>query len=332
VIGPWTKPLRGQLDEHLLVSEALRDNPLGDPHERPLWVYTPPSYMAGPTVYFLQGFTGQLDMWRNRAPFRPTFLELLDEADVDARVVLVDAWTSVGGSQFVDSAGSGRYHTYLCDEIVPFVDARYETNGLRGVSGKSSGGYGAAVTAMLRPDLFQGFASHAGGGLYEVSIRPFFRLAARRLRDAYGGEIERFLHELRAGPAALAHPDDLHLLLQWGFSAAYSADDDGTIRLPYDPATAEVIPELWELWLDHDYPRLVPRHADALRGLRAIYYDVGTRDEWYLDLTAAWIERELTKLGVPDLHVELFDATHLAIEYRYPIGLRYLAERLRSPA
>ena len=29
---------------HSLESEALRDNRLGDPHERPLWVYTPPGY------------------------------------------------------------------------------------------------------------------------------------------------------------------------------------------------------------------------------------------------------------------------------------------------
>ena len=327
--GPWTLPPRGQLDQHELTSEALRGNRLGDPHERPLWVYTPPSYAGGPAVYVLQGFTGQLDMWRNRAAFRPTFLELLDEADVDARVVLVDAWTSVGGSQFVDSPGSGRYHTYLCDEVVPFVDARYETNGLRGVAGKSSGGYGAAVTAMLRPDLFSGFASHAGGGLFEVSIRPFFRVAARRLRDAYDGSVERFLQELHAGPAALGHHDDLHVLLQWGFAAAYSAEPDGTVRLPYDVATAEVIPELWARWLEWDYPTLVPRHADALRSLRAIYVDCGTRDEWYLDLTAEWLRRRLTDLRVRDLNVELFDATHQAIEYRYPLGLRYLADRLR---
>jgi pimeloyl-ACP methyl ester carboxylesterase len=327
--GPWAKPLRGRLDEHSLVSDALRGNPLGDPYERPLWVYTPPGYDGGPAVYVLQGFTGQLDMWRNRAAFRPTFLELLDEADVDARVVFVDAWTSVGGSQFVDSAGSGRYHTYLCDEIVPFVDARYETNGLRGVSGKSSGGYGAAVTAMLRPDLFSGFASHAGGGLFDVSIRPYFRVAARALRDRYGGSIERFLEELHTVPAPLAHPDDIHILLQWGFSAAYSAGEDGTPRLPYDPATAEVIPELWERWLEWDYPTLVPRHADALREMKAIYVDCGTRDEWYLDLTVEWLRRRLTALPVRDLHVELFDATHVAIEYRYPLGLRYLAERLR---
>jgi hypothetical protein len=90
-----------------------------------------------------------------------------------------------------------------------------------------------------------------------------------------------------------------------------------------------VIPELWERWLDHDYPRLVPRHADALRGLRAIYVDCGTHDEWYLDLTAEWLRRNLEALPVRDLHVELFDATHLAIEYRYPLGLRYLADRLR---
>ena len=54
-----------------------------------------------------------------------------------ARVVFVDAWTSLGGAQFLDSPATGRYHTYLCDEIVPWVDARYRTatNTLAGPSG-----------------------------------------------------------------------------------------------------------------------------------------------------------------------------------------------------
>ena len=339
---PWGHDWRGQLTEHAFDSEALTGNPLGDPHRRPLYVYTPPGYEDDPdrrypSVYLIQGMTGQLDMWRNRSAFgAKTYPELCDEVFASgappAIVVWVDAWTKLGGSQFLDSPAIGRYHTYLCEELVPWVDERYRTlpeAAHRGIQGKSSGGYGAMVTPMLRPDLFGGFATHAGDALFEVSIRPFFRLAARRLRDAYGGSIDRFLDELRTGPAPLAHPDDLHVLLQWGFAAAYSADEDGTIHLPYDVATAQVIPELWERWLEWDYPTLVPRHADALRGLRAIYVDVGTRDEWYLDLAAEWLRRELTALGVPDLHVELFDATHLAIEYRYPIGLRYLAERLR---
>ena len=34
------------------------------------------------------------------------------------------------------------------------------------------------------------------------------------------------------------------------------------------------------------------------------------------------------RIGVTDVYFELFDATHMAIEYRYPLGIRYLAERL----
>ena len=73
-VGDDHRRMRGTLDEHVIASEALRGNPLGDTHERPIWVFTPPSYAGGPAVYVLQGFTGQLDMWRNRAAFRPTFL------------------------------------------------------------------------------------------------------------------------------------------------------------------------------------------------------------------------------------------------------------------
>lgn len=320
------------LDEQVLDSDALHGNPLGDPHERPIWVWTPPGYPGSkrryPSVYVLQGFTGQVDMWRNRQPFRPTYPEVLERAAPECIVVFVDTWTSVGGSQFVDSPATGRYHTYLCEEIVPWVDGRYRTLAAadhRGLQGKSSGGYGAMVTAMLRPDLFGGVASHAGGGLFEVSIRPFFREAARTLRDLYGGSVDRWLEDFRSRPA-FSRPNDLHLLLQWGFSAAYSTTPQ--VRLPYDAATGQVIPELWEQWLAWDYPTFVPRHADALRSLRAIYVDCGTRDEWFLDLTAEWLRRELTALGVPDLHVELFDAGHAEIEYRYPLGLAYLVDRL----
>ena len=92
-------------------------------------------------------------------------------------VVYVDAWTALGGSQFVDSPGTGRYHTYVCDEVVAWVDAHYRTladRAHRGVAGKSSGGFGAMITPMLRPDLFGGLASHAGDALYENCYQPFF--------------------------------------------------------------------------------------------------------------------------------------------------------------
>src|ERR671931_59667 len=102
-------------------------------------------------------------MWRNRSAFRPNPLELADalfagtDAPPPAILVWVDAWTSIGGSQFLDSPGTGRYHTYLCEDVVQLVDGRYQTvqdPAHRGIAGKSSGGYGAMVTPMLRPDVF----------------------------------------------------------------------------------------------------------------------------------------------------------------------------------
>ena len=74
---------------------------------------------------------------------------------------------------------------------------------------------------------------------------------------------------------------------------------------------------------------MVEAHADALRGLRAIYIDAGTRDEYFLDLGAEAFRRALERIGVTDVFFELFDAKHGSIEYRYPLALRYLAERLQ---
>src|SRR4051812_41584982 len=202
---PWSRDLAGRLDEHALESEALRSNPLGDPFRRPLWVYSPPGAADDtelPAVCLIQGMTGQLDMWRNRSAFRPNVVELVDRLFADegcppARVVFVDAWTSYGGSQFVDSPGVGNYHTYLCDEVVPLVDGRYAT-GLRGIAGKSSGGYGAMITPMLRPDLFAGLATHAGDALFEHCYLPDFRDTVRALRDSYGGSFDAFFADFRS--------------------------------------------------------------------------------------------------------------------------------------
>src|SRR2546423_13086842 len=81
---PWSIDFVGRFDEHVFESEVLKDNPLGDPHRRPLWVYVPPGYddepeRRYPSVYLIQGLTGQLDAWRNRASFRRNAPELLDE-------------------------------------------------------------------------------------------------------------------------------------------------------------------------------------------------------------------------------------------------------------
>jgi hypothetical protein len=337
---PWTYPLQGRFEELTFESEVLKNNPLHDPYQRPLWIYLPPGYdqessRRYPTIYMIQGLTGQLDMWRNRSPFRKNFPEMTDELFARREappciVVWVDCWTSYGGSQFIDSPGTGRYHTYLCDEVVPWVDAHYRTLAQRphrGIAGKSSGGYGSMVTPMLRPDLWGGLATHAGDALFETCYLPDFRHSVRALRDRYGGSFEKFWQNFRSR-VAFTEESDNYLLNDYCMAACYSADEDGTVHLPYDTATGELIPQIWERWLAWDPVRMAPKHAEALRTMRAIYIDAGKRDQFYLDLGAEAFRRALEQIGVSDIFFELFDATHTAIEYRYPLSLKYLAERL----
>jgi S-formylglutathione hydrolase FrmB len=338
---PWSREFVGRLEELEIESDVLRDNPLGDPHVRPLWVYLPPDYDADPdrrfpSLYLIQGMTGQLDMWRNRSAMRPNVLERIDTLFAEencppAVVVLVDAWTSYGGSQFIDSPGTGRYGEYLCDEIVSFVDARYRTLGEaahRGLTGKSSGGYGAMVLPMLRPDVFGGLATHSGDALFELCYLPEFRDTVRVLRDDYDGSYERFWEEFRSRPA-FTKQSDYPLVNTYAMAACYSANEDGSVDLPFDPSTGMLRDDVWQRWLAWDPVRMARRHADALRSQRAIYIDAGTRDEWFLDLGAEAFRRELEQLGITDVFFELFEAGHGGIEYRYPIALRYLAERLQ---
>jgi S-formylglutathione hydrolase FrmB len=337
---PWSFELAGRFEEHAFESKVLQGNALGDPHLRPLWVYVPPAYddepdRRYPSVYVIQGLTGQVDAWWNRTAFRRNFPELLDQQVASGEsppcvVVFVDAWTSVGGSQFIDSPGTGRYHTYICDELVPWVDEHYRTLAgaeHRGITGKSSGGYGAMVTPMLRPDVFGGLATHAGDALFEMCYLPDFRKSVRSLRDTYEGSFDRFWEDFRSRPA-FSKDSDYTLLNDWCMAACYSADEDGTVHLPYDTATGQLKPEVWERWLAWDPVRMVAGHADALRSLKAIYIDAGKRDQYYLDLGAEAFRRELEAIGVTDVFFELFDATHTAIEYRYPLAIKYLAERL----
>jgi hypothetical protein len=340
---PWSAELAGQLEEHVITSELLRDNPLGDANERPLWVYLPPGYdddpvRRYPTVYVIQGYTGHLTMWRNRAPFRQPFTETADAVFArgdapPALVVYVDAWTSYGGSQFVDSPGTGRYHSYLCDEVVPWVDRWYRTlpePSHRAIMGKSSGGFGAMITPMLRPDLFGALATHAGDALYEMSYVPDFGRAARLLRD-YGGDIWRWWDDFRSRVSFTKEADEV-LLGLLGVAACFSAHEDGTVELPFDPRTGQLRPEAWQRWLDWDPVRMAPRYAGALRSLRAIWIDAGTRDDYFLDLGAEAFRAALHEVGVSDdvIRFELFDATHAGIDYRYPLSLAWLSQRIAA--
>jgi len=340
---PWSRPLRGTLDELVVESDLLAGNALGDPAKRPLYVYRPPGVEGGgggelPSIYVIQGYYGRIDSWLRRDPLEPSVVERVDalfadDGCPDAVVVFVDAWTAYGGSQFVDSIATGPYQSYLCDEVIPFVDARYPTapdRERRGITGKSSGGYGAMVVPMMRPDCFSALASHAGDALFELCHIPFFGETVRTLREHYEGSFDVFLDRL-----PVMDPFDMDRagvpLMEYGCAAAYSPDPDrpGKAILPFDVQTGRLVDDVWERWLEFDPVRMASSHAAELRSMRRIYLDGGRKDEWYLDLAAQAFARELEKLGV-DHSIEIFDGKHGGISYRYPGAIRELVVALSS--
>jgi len=336
---PWSPEYDGRVDETEISSTALEGNPLGDASTRPVWVYLPPSYVTDssrhyPTVYVLQGYMHALPSWTNRSAFRPTFLERVDAlfssgSAPDCIVVFVDAWTAYGGSQFVDSPAVGDYHTYLCRDIVSFVDERYRTLAAaahRGVQGHSSGGFGAMISPMLRPDVFGALASHAGDALYEFTYLPEIAIAHRALRDRYDGSYDRFWQDF-AGREPMSQRADASLVMVYGVAACFSPTEDGEVLLPFDPASGRLVDDVWRRWLDWDPVRMAPHYAEALRSRRGIYLDAGRSDEYGADLGAQAFAATCEELGAT-VTLELFDGGHSRIDHRYTRGLAFLAERL----
>lgn len=324
--------------ELTIESEALRGNPLGDPTARPLFVWTPPGYDSRPerrhpSIYLLHAMTAQARGWFNVSPFSIGLPERLDALGLDALVVAVDGFTALGGAQWIDSPAIGSYGSYLCDEVVAFVDARFRTlpeAAHRGVAGTSSGGFGAMVWCMLRPDLFGGLATHAGDALFDVTLASEFAPAAQALRNLYDGSYDRFWADFRSGRPVFDNRTDPLLQNVYATAAAFSPGADGAVELPFRLDTGELRPEVFSRWLARDPVRLAAVHDEALRGLRGIWIDGGRADEYHLDLGAIALRDAVASAGVAAdvLHFELFDGGHRGLSRRLPLSLPYLAGRL----
>ena len=335
---PWGTELAGRLDRETIDSALLRDNPLGDPHERPLWVYVPPGYdesrrAATRRVYVIQGYTGHVGMWANRTPFRQPFLETADAvfARGEAPRLRRRVRRRVDGVRRLAVRRLARHRPLPLLPVRrggavgrrPLPDDRRPR--ARGRSAASRrGGFGAMITPMLRPDLFGALATHAGDTLYELCYLPEFAQGGRgccattTTTSSGGGPTSG--RRTRSPRSAT-----ISLLMMLGCSAAFSAAPGrhaASCRSTRAPGVLR--PDVWQRWLDWDPVRMVDRYADALRSLRAIWIDAGTRDEWFLDLGAAGVPRRAGRIGVPDerVYFELFDGRPRRHRLPIPAGAR----------
>jgi len=330
---------RGRVEMVTFASEVLRGNAAGDPHARRVPIYLPPSYDANgaqrfPVVYVLTGFTGRGRMLLNDNPWSPSLDDRMDALIAagcpELVLVMPDCFTRFGGSQYVDSTATGRYETHLVEELVPWVDARYRTLAARehrGIAGKSSGGFGALRLGMLHADAFGAVACHSGDMLFEYCYQVDFPKACSVLQAAGGPR--RFLEAFEAKPQKAK--DDLHALNILAMAACYSPEPAAElgVGLPFDLATGLPRADVWQRWLAFDPLRLLPTHAAALRTLRLLYLDCGTKDEFHLHHAARPFTAELEKLGIAHRYEE-FDDGHMNVPYRYDVSLPELARALSA--
>jgi S-formylglutathione hydrolase FrmB len=336
-----TAPKRGRVVMDEFESAVLRGNPCGDPHVRRVPVYLPPSYDASPArrfpvVYVLAGFTGRGRMLLNDNPWAAALDDRMDAliargACDEMILVMPDALTRYGGSQYLNSSATGRYRDHLVDELVPHIDRTYRTlasRDHRGVAGKSSGGFGAMTLGMTCADVFGAIACHSGDMLFEYCYRADIPKFCSLLQEAGGLEpwFESFSKRVQKTK------DDFLALNILAMAAAYSPAPEVKpfgIDLPCDLATGEFREDVWKRWLAHDPLHIVERHADALRSLRLLYIDCGRHDEWHLHHGARQFGRKLDALGITHEREE-FDDAHMNVSYRYDVSLPKLSRALRA--
>ncbi len=318
-------------------SKSLENNPLGDPAARRVPVYLPPGYDENqkyPVVHILTGFTSRGLKLLNDYIWGENIQERMDRLINQGTVrpmllVMPDASTRYGGAQYLNSTATGNYQDHIL-ELVEYIDGKYPTianPAHRAVMGHSSGGYGATIFGMKHPDIFGLVADHAGDKFFELSYKPEFPDFIR----AYDKLGEIGIKDMLANPgAALAKGFNFHALNVAAMAACYSPNPSAPLGfdLPFDLHTGELIPEIWQKWLDHDPIHLVDQYTDALRSLKLLYLDCGIYDEYNLLYGARLFSKKLTERSIPHAFEE-FEGRHGNTKHRHDVSLQAISAEIK---
>ena len=226
-------PMQGRLVRTSHSSACLRGNPLGDPHERDLYVYLPPQYDGTrrfPVVMMLAGFGATHHSIAAWSPWKPNTVELFDRLVTEgackpALLVLPDCFNRWGGSQFLDSEGPGatRPISRTRSFRLSTRSSRRSRSERRApswadrpvASGRFDSGWTVRTSCRC-------MGSHAGDAAFDVSMRPMLTSAAIAF-DLAGG-LRAFAEEVPvAGPQNASQFDAVFVLAAAGAYSPYPA-------------------------------------------------------------------------------------------------------------
>lgn len=303
-------------------SRVLAGNPLGDRTQRRLAVFSPRSVArekSVPMVVYLPGWGSSSDNFL--APGGgAAFTALVEELAKDGlplRIAVVDGRSRYGGSQFVNSAATGRYADFVADEVVSVLAKEFPASS-RWIAGHSSGAYGALRLAMDRPEVFAAVVALSPDSNFDVTHKALVqqpevqRLTAEQVAAA---QAPRGQHRLPGGLAELV----------LGLCANYCPTGPGHLDWLYD-AGHRWRPEVWQRWLDADPLTLVREKADAFKPSHAVYLDGAQFDEFGANIGARKIFEVLRDRRSPVAFYESPGHHSDRLPERLGRGLRWVSD------
>jgi enterochelin esterase family protein len=220
--------------------------------------------------------------------------------------------------------------------VIPLVDAKFRTvprREARAVVGKSSGGYGAVVLGMLRPEAVGAVGSHAGDGAFELSYLRELPNTVLALEKRGGLEafLRWFEEQPQKGSSSFEIMSHLCCAAAWSPSAKGPYAFGEGFDFPLNLLTAALRGDVWSRWLAWDPVRMVDdAHKRAgLEKMAAIYLDAGIADEHNLQLATRQLAARLAHHGIPYTHEE-FEGGHYNTQHRYERSLAVVTAVLQD--
>lgn len=314
-------------------SIILSTNPLQDPPRRALPILVPNEEGPHPVVFVLAGFTGNAPYYSNLKFNEPNAIQIIinqQKAGLapSAIYVFIDAMTSWGGSQFLNSSAVGNYEDYIIQEVVPSIKNHFNCSPSRDewcVMGGSSGGYGALHLGSKYPDIFGLIGAIAPDSLFSASLLPEFYTAAP-VWEKYGSA-ERILQDLRSGK--LLKLKNWHSVLNAiAMAACYCPKGQG-IEIDF-PLTldGEVKAEIWKKIESCDPIHFLKQRLPRLMQTK-VYLDVGQRDNFHLQYGSRQIAKILKSENIELTYCE-FDGNHFDIGERRQEVWKWLTQIWRQ--
>ena len=302
-------PAQGMYTRIKVHGQSLEGNLSGEPTDRDVSVYLPPSYPSQPNrrypvLYLLHGYTNSDIGWfgpESRGSFANgnTMTAAADRAFTaggtrEFILVMPNAYTIYQGSMFSNSVTTGDWEGFIAKDLVEYMDRHYRTipdRASRGLAGHSMGGYGTVRIAAKYPQVFSSIYILSACCLTaNLSPNPQGSAKAEALKgpeDAKGAE--RGLATLLAESAAWS-PNPANPPFYFDLPAK-----DGRIQ-----------PAVVAKWVANAPLAMIDQYITALKTLH-VGIDVGDKDG--LANSNRELNRVLTSYGIPTAF-EVYDGDH----------------------